>query len=192
MRTLSLLVFGFAGLLLFTSPIGVSAANHAASCESKLQHIQQNAAKSQPSPAPTVLTEDEINEYLAAGKVQLPKGVQSVRFQGAPNVITAHARVDFDRITEGKSMNPLMAALFTGVHDIVVVADAKGVRGTGEVHVQSVSLDGTAIPRMALEFLIDRFVKPKYPAAGLDSRFRLPYRIDSAEVGEHTLTLRQK
>ena len=174
--------------------MGLSAApNDAASCEAKLQHIQRNAAAARPDPAPTVLTEAEINAYIAAGKVQLPKGVRSVRFSGAPNVVTSYARVDFDQLAQSKrASNPLLAALFTGVHDIVVVADARGTGGVGEVNVQSVTLDGTQIPRVALEYLIDHYVKPKYPAAGLDTRFRLAYRIDSAEVGAHKLTVRQK
>ncbi len=193
MRTFSLLLtFVLAGFLVCADWGQVAAAGNAASCEAKLQHIQQNAARPQPDPKPTVLTEDEINDYFAAGKVQLPKGVQRVRFAGAPNVITANARVDFDKLTEGKSMNPFMAALFTGVHDVVTVADANGAGGMGEIHVQSVMLDGTTIPRAALEFLINHYVKPKYPGAGLDSRFRLPDLIDSAEVGAHKLTIRQK
>lgn len=161
-------------------------------CARKFQYVQNNGAAKQPDPKPTVINEDEINAYFAQGGVQLPKGVQSVRFAGAPNVITAHARVDFDQLTAGsRSMNPLLA-LFTGVHDIVAVADANGVGGTAVIHVRSVSLDGTNIPRAALEFFIDRYVKPKHPEVGLDTRFQMPYRIDTAEVGEHTLTLKQK
>ena len=191
--SLTLIALALACMLFSVQPPPVSAApNHAASCEAKLQHIQQNAARPQPDPAPTVLTEDEINDYIAAGKVQLPRGVERVRFKGAPNVVTAYARVDFDKLTEGRrSMNPLLG-LFTGVHDIVVVADANGAGGEGKVLVQSVTLDGTAIPRVALQYLVDRYVKPKYPAAGLDSRFHMPCRIDSAVVGTHKLTLRQK
>ena len=115
-----------------------------------------------------------------------------MRFSGAPDLVTANARVDFDKLTEGKKGNSLLMAFFTGVHDIVVVADAKGAGGTAQVNVQSVTLDGTQIPRLALEYLIDHFVKPKYPAAGLDTSFRMGYRIDSAQVGTHKLTVRQK
>ncbi len=191
LTALRLLAFTLVGLLVAGFATAF-AANNAASCQAKLQHIQQNAAAARPDPAPTVLTEDEINAYIAAGGVQLPKGVRSVRFSGAPNVVTSYARVDFDKLTEGRAMNPLMAALFTGVHDIVVVADAKGMGGTAEVNVQSVTLDGTQIPRVALEYLVDHYVKPKYPAAGLDSQFHMGYRIDSAQVGSHKLTVRQK
>ncbi len=191
-KALLLIALTFAGLLMVSDFATVSAANNAASCEAKLQHIRENAARQQPDPAPTVLTEDEINAYLAAGKVQLPKGVQKVRFSAAPNVVTTYMRVDFDKVTEGRAMNPLMAALFTGVHDIVVVSDAEAAGGIAHVVVQSVTLDGTQIPRVALEYLVDHYVKPKYPAAGLDSRFHLGYRIDSAQVGSHKLTVRQK
>jgi len=191
-RATLLRVAAFTAILLLAGLATVSAEDKVASCEAKLQHIRQNAEADRPGSAPTVLTEEEINAYLASGKVQLPKGVKSVRFSGAPNVVTAHARVDFDKLTEGKKGNPFLMALFTGVHDIVTVADANGTGGTGVVHVQSVTLDGTPIPRMALEYLVDHYVKPKYPAAGMDSRFRMGYRIDSAEVGSHKLTIRQK
>ena len=190
-RPQPLLVLACILLSAVTSPVS-AAPNDAASCAAKLQYIQKNAAAAHPDPAPTVLTEDEINAYLASGAVQLPKGVQKVRFVGARNQVTANARVDFDKLTEGKKGNILMMALFTGVHDIVVVADAKGAGGMAEVQVQSVSLDGTQIPRAALEYLVDHYVKPKYPDAGMDSRFRMGYRIDSAEVGTHKLTIRQK
>ncbi len=73
MRNFSLLLTSvLAGFLLFADLGQLSAAGNAASCEAKLQHIQQNAAAAQPDPKPTVLTEDEINDYFAGGKVQLP------------------------------------------------------------------------------------------------------------------------
>ena len=171
---------------------GASQSQQAAECEKKLQFIQSNGSSARPSTKPTLLTEDEINAYFAEGKVQLPKGVQKVTFEGTPNVITAHARVDFDQITAGKrSMNPLLS-LFTGVHDIDVVADADGAGGIGVIHVQSVALDGTIIPRIALEYFVDHYIRPKHPEIGLDTRFQMPYRIDRAEVGGHSLTVRQR
>ena len=171
---------------------GPAQSRQAAECERKFQFIQKNGAAQHPSTAPTLLTEDEINAYLASGKVQLPQGVKKVTFEGSPNVITAHARVDFDEITAGKrSMNPLLS-LFTGVHDIDVVAEANGAGGTGVIHVQSVALDGTNIPRVALEYFVDHYIKPKHPEIGLDTRFQMPYRIDRAEVGGHSLTIRQR
>ena len=158
----------------------------------KLDHIQQNGARQRPDPTPTVLTEEEINAYLASGAVRLPRGVESVRLQGSPGVIAGSARVDFDKLTEGaRSANPLLN-MFTGVHDVAATAHASGKGGQAEIQVDTVSLDGVEIPRMALEYFVNHYVKPKYPGVGLDTRFAMPSRIDSATVGQHQLTIVQK
>lgn len=162
-----------------------------AGMERKLQHVQQNAAAT-PDRAPTEFSEQEINDYFAAGKVKLPAGVQSVTFQGQPEVVTGTARVDFDQIVAGRhSSNPLLGA-FSGVHDVVVVAHAHGVGGQGFVNVDSVSLDGMEVPRFLLQVFVDKYLHPKYPAIGLDSQFALPDRVDTAIVGLHKLSITQK
>ena len=58
--------------------------------------------------------------------------------------------------------------------------------------VEALDLDGTTIPRVALQFFIDRYIRPKHPEVGLDSVFTLPARIDTATVGDHQLILTQK
>ncbi len=173
---------------------GTSGSSHrlAASMQNKLDYIQQNGARSQPDQRPTVISEDEANDYLAAGYVKLPQGVKKVRLQGASGGITAFLTVNFDEIKAGqKASNPLLG-LFSGTHDVTVESDAKGVGSEGTVHVKSVYLDGTEIPRMALEFFVERYITPKYPNVGLDSQFKMPDRIDTASVGYHKLTLTQK
>jgi hypothetical protein len=45
---------------------------------------------------------------------------------------------------------------------------------------------------MALEYFVSKYVTPKYPNVGMDSTFKLPYRIDTAVVGQGTLTVTQK
>jgi hypothetical protein len=163
-----------------------------ASMESKLQHLETNAAATPVDTSPTEFSESEINAYFAAGKVDLPEGVQSVKFQGQPGVITGTARVDFDVIKAGRSsMNPLLS-VFTGVHEIVVVAHAQGGGHEGVVHVDSVGLDGVDIPRFVLQSFVEKYVQPKYPGIGLDSRFALSQKIDTATVGKHKLTVTQK
>lgn len=162
------------------------------SADAKFKFIETNGARPQPSQAPTVFSEREINSYIAAGYVRLPKGVERVRFAGAPNVVTTDGVVDFDKITEGaRSSNPLLA-VFSGKHDVHVVAHAEGSGGLGRVHIDSVSIDGVGVPRIALQFFADRYIKPKYPTLGLDSEFELPDRVDIAVVGNHILTVTQK
>src|SRR5229473_3125001 len=118
---------------------GQSNANHrlADSAEAKFKYLAQNGAKSSPDPRPTVFSEEEINDYLASGSVEI-------------------------------------------THDVTVETDAAGAAGDGKVHVRTVSLDGTEIPRMALQYFAEKYLTPKYPNVGLDSQFKLPNRIDTA------------
>jgi hypothetical protein len=182
--------------ILFSSALGPNgpAANNSAveSMQRKLDHIQSNGAHANPRPLTTVMTEQEVNAYVASGRVQLPKGVQSARFSGQPGVIDSWARVDFDQLTAGqRSANPLLS-MFSGVHDVAVTAHGSGARGAGNVHIDSVALDGVTIPDFALQMFVNHYIKPKHPNLGIDNRFELPDRIDTAVVGNHILTVTQK
>jgi hypothetical protein len=164
----------------------------AASAERKLQRMQNNGEQAHPDPAPTEFTEQEINAYFASGNVELPAGVQSVILQEQPGVIVGTSRVDFDQIKTGKnSYNPLLS-VFTGLHDVVVMAHARGEHGQGLVQVDSVSIDGVEVPRFVLELFVERYLQPKYPNIGIESRFALPARVDAATVGQHEVTVIQK
>ena len=162
------------------------------SMERKLEHVQSNGALAHPDQTPTEFTEQEVNAYVASGAIKLPAGVQSVNFQGQPEVVIATTRVDFDELKAGRrSSNPLLS-MFSGIHDVVVSAHVRGAGGQGYVNVDSVSLDGVDIPRFALQMFVEKYLQPKYPAVGLDSQFALPARIDTATVGLHKLTITQK
>jgi hypothetical protein len=100
--------------------------------------------------------------------------------------------VDFDRVREGAhSTNPLLS-IFSGVHEVLVATHARGAGGQGYVHVDSVSLDGIEVPNFVLELFVEKYLQPKYPQIGIDSRFALPDRIDTATVRQHEITLTQK
>ncbi|MGZ4820185.1 MAG: hypothetical protein ACXVZM_01165, partial [Terriglobales bacterium] len=68
----------------------------AASADAKFRHIEENARRHPPDQTPTVLSEREINAYIASGRVQLPVGVRTVSFTGQNGVLNTTARVDFD------------------------------------------------------------------------------------------------
>ena len=162
------------------------------SIEQKLKHIQLNGELPQPDETPTEFPESEINAYFASGMIELPEGVESVRFTGQPGIITGAAQVDFEKLEAGRSSyNPLLS-IFNGVHDVVVTAHAHGAGGQGLVHVDNVTLDGVEIPRYVLQMFSEKYLQPKYPGIGLDSRFPLPNRIDTATVGAHELAVTQK
>ncbi len=162
------------------------------SMEQKIAYLKQNAARQHPDPKPTEITQDEANAYFAEGGVKMPKGVSGLKVTAQPGMLDGHAKVDFDAITEkARSKNPLLA-VFTGLHDVHVVAQASGTNGTGTITVQKVELDGVEIPQMMLQFFVDRYLKSKYPNVGLTSTFKLPLRIDTATVETGRVMLVQK
>jgi hypothetical protein len=191
-RLLSIIAITLAAKVALPQSHSTASSVHVASMQRKLDHIEGNAALPNPDTTPTEFTEDEVNSYLASDKIKLPAGVKTVKLQGKPGVITGNSQIDFDQIKAGKSSyNPLLS-VFTGVHDVLVTAHAYGTTGQGFVHVDSVSLDGVEIPRFALEMFVEKYLRPKYPDVGLDSRFKLPDRIDSATVGVHKVSVVQK
>jgi hypothetical protein len=175
--------------LLFAAP--ESLPSPAASMQRKLDYLEKNAAQSKPDPAPTQFSEQEVNAYVASGAVKLPRGVRSLRLMGSIGVITAYAKINFDEITAGRPSNPLLR-LFSGMHDVMVVAHSRGLHGEGLVDVDSVSIDDIEVPRFALQLFVEKYLQPKYPNLGLHSHFALPERIDTATVGSHRLIVTQK
>ena len=175
-----------------TSAAHASGHRLADSFQTKLDHIQQNGEQDHPDQAPTVMTEEEVNDYIAAGRITLPRGVKKLRMEGHSGIVTAFLNVDFDEIREGQSSSNPMLSLFSGQHDVRVEADASGSGREGRVHVREVTIDGFSVPRMALEYFVSKYITPKYPNVGIDSQFQLPDKIDMATVGYHKVTVTQK
>lgn len=171
---------------------GSATSTPAESCARKITYIEQNGNAVKPDQRPTVLTEDEINAYFAAGKVKLPVGVSEVHFALTPAHITSNLQVDFEQLTASRrSQNPLLG-LFTGVHKVQVLAHGEGSGGMAHAHIDSASLDGEEVPRFILELFVDRVLQPRYPQASLNPTFKMPARVDTATVGQHKLTVTQK
>ena len=162
------------------------------SLQRKLDHIQQNAKSAKPDRTPTIMTEEEINDYFASGRASLPQGVEKVAFQGQSGVVTTFATVDFDEIRAGQNATNPLLTVFTGVHNVRIEADCAGASGKGKVHVRRITLDEVEIPRATLEFFVYKYVAPQYPNLGLDSEFPMPDKIDLATVGYQKLTVTQK
>ncbi len=163
------------------------------SMETKIAAVKENGAKGRPPKRTTIFQQDEINAYFAERRLTMPEGVRSVVFTLTPNQVRAQARIAFDDITRNRrTHNPLMY-LFTGIHDVEVSARTAAA-GAGMVHVavESVTIDGVTVPRMALQFFVDRFVSPKYPKVGLDRGYHLPAKMDAVVIGQGRGTVTQK
>jgi hypothetical protein len=200
--TPKILTFGLSGWLAVAALFAASQSKPAPSntnqkaladsAAQKLTYIQRNGMRQPPEQTPTVLSQDELNAYFADGRVKLPAGVKNLRFQSEPGVITANTEVDFDRVRAGQSSNNPLLSIFSGIHDVQVVAHGSGSGGTARVQIESAAIDGVTVPRFALEMFVDKFIRPKYPQVGLDSQFKMPARVDVAVVGDKKLTLTQK
>jgi hypothetical protein len=163
-----------------------------ASADRKIAWLRENGRSEYPASKPTVLTAEEWNAYLNQGGVKLPEGLSNIRISSQPTIAHGEADVDFDRLTANRSRSNPFLTLFTGKHHVTVTAQLAAARGTGAVRVESFMLDGVEVPRIALEYFADRFLRPKYGSAvGLDSTFHLPARIDSASLGTDQVTISQ-
>jgi len=188
---------GIIGIAILLTLIGASAGSQntspeLASIDRKIAKLEANGRAAHPNTNPTVLTEAEINAYLASDEVEMPAGVHSVRLSGTSGAVSGTARVDFDQVRAGThSSNPLLS-IFSGVHEVAVETHAYGRGGDGYVHVDSVSLDGIEVPQFVLRLFVENYLQPRYPDIGIDSRFKLLDRIDSAVVGQHQVTLVQR
>jgi len=158
----------------------------------RLHHIQQNGVAATPDTAPTVLPDNEGNAYFAAGRVKLPPSVQQLRYATTPGSVNAVARIDFDVLTQNSTSNNPLLSLFSGVHDVRVIADASAQSGTATVTAQSVEIDGVPVPRMALEYFVSKYLTSRFPNVGMTSHFKLPSKVDSATLGQAQVTVNQR
>lgn len=151
--------------------------------QKKIDQFRENGKLEPPVAGTVKVTSEEVNAYFAQRRLKMPDGVKTVVFKFDTETVTGITRVDFDEITrQRRTWNPLMA-IFTGVHDVEVVATTMP---EGEYHarvrVESVVIDGVKVPRMAMQLFVDRFVKPKYPKVDLDAVYKLPVKLRSVEV----------
>lgn len=165
-----------------------------ASAQRKIAWLQENGRNPHPSTRPTVLTAEEWDAYLNQGGVNLPNGVSNVRISSQPaDAVRANADVNFDRLTNNRTRNNPLLALFTGIHHVTVTAQASAAKGIATVRIQSVTFDGVTVPRIALEYFADRYLRPRYGnAVALDSTFPIRSRIDTAVLGPDRVTITQR
>ena len=142
----SFLIFTFALTVAGRGAQQIQAAHSAdyQSLAQKLAYLKANAAKPHPDPKPVELTEAEVNAYFNEGGAKLPKGVSQVHLSSRLGVIDGRAHVDFEEIMQGHNKNNPLYRLFSGSHDIHVVAEAAGANGVASIQTQTVELDNAA------------------------------------------------
>jgi len=193
-RTIATLFVPLLPILLLTASYGQQSPSPAyASAARKFAWIGENGRKANPSSQPTVLTAAEWNAYLNEGGVKLPEGVSKVTITTQHGVVHGDAEIDFDRLTASRTRSNPFLELFTGRHHVTVTAQASAVNGIGTVHIETVAFDGVEVPRIALEYFVSRYLRPKFGnAVDLDSTFHLHSRIDTAIIDTNNVTITQR
>jgi len=131
------------------------------------------------------ISETEANSYLRYEMASdLPPGVSKARVRFQPGRPQGFAEVNFDKIKEASKTPPnyLVDYILRGVHTVGVDGTLYGSGGSGQFHLESVTLDGMAMPRVVVDYLIDHYLKAHYPDISVDRPFPLPYSIDKVSV----------
>ncbi len=156
----------------------------------KLRSIQEGSLAR--SAAVVRISEEEANSYLEYELAsEYPPGLNQVRLQFTPGHLQGTADVDFDKAKQASRSpsNGLMDYLFFGVHTVTVDGSFSAVNGIGHFDLETVSLDGVVLPESLVNYLIERFLLPHYPALAIDRPFPLPFSIDRVQVERGGITL---
>lgn len=173
----------------FASEVGLSS-EAAASAAEKLRGIQQGSLARQSSPVR--ISEGEANSYLYYERApRFPPGLSNVRLRFTPNRISGSAEVDFDKVRERlrRPSHPVMDYLFQGVRTLTVEGAFSGAGGLGQFDLETVALDGVVLPPPVVDFMIERYLKARFPTIALDRPFLLPFSIDSVQVETGSVAL---
>lgn len=148
-------------------------------------------AKDMPGRAPGAtrveLSEAELESYmLFLLKDQIPAQMDSFDVQLKPGTVAAQTQLTFPSDATG---NPIIDIVLGGTHDLFVKGALAGAEGRGQFELQEIRVDGIPVPKILIQSLFDKYVKPKYPDADLKEPFNLPWGIEelTMEQGEATV-----
>ena len=130
-------------------------------------------------------TEAEIDAFLQHEISQhYPQGVKQIHFRFQRNRLSARARVDFNEMQAdtAAARKSLVWALLQGEHWVEVSGKLSGENGLGRYEILGIRIDDQEVPRVVIDLLLDHYVLPKYPGAGPNTDFDLPFNIRSIEL----------
>jgi hypothetical protein len=136
------------------------------------------------SPKQVEMTQQEINSFLFFEMTPFyPKGVTDVRVSLRVQEISASAKVNFDEMRSNgpSNRNPLVKALFRGEHQVELSGRVDARNGIGRYEILNVRLDRNEIPKPLVDLLLQKSVLARYPEAGPNRDFKLPYGIERIE-----------
>lgn len=162
----------------------------ARSAAAKINAIQEGSlARGGP---PIRISQQEANSYLQYEMApEYPPGLSQVRLQFTPGHVQGTANVDFDKAKQSAHgpSSSLMDYLFFGKHVLTVEGALFGADGTGKFNLESVALDGVALPQALVQYLINRFLLTHYPGLSIDQPFALPFSISRVQLDQGSVVV---
>jgi len=155
--------------------------------QQKIDLIAERGLIPRQAPLRTIVTETEINSYLAVyGRTQLPAGVVDphVGILG-PDRISGRAMIDLDavrRASSGSWFDP--ASYLTGRLPVTAQGVLRTGNGVARFQLESAQLAGITIPKTILQQIITHYSQsPDYPRGiNLDDPFPLPAGIRQIDM----------
>jgi hypothetical protein len=124
----------------------------------------------------------ELESYvLYSLREKIPAQVDSIDVQLTPGCVGADTQLTFNSNSTG---NVMVDSLIGGTHNLFLKGKLAGQNGRGTFDLQEVRVDGIPVPKVLMQTLFDKYVKPKYPDADLKEPFDLPWGIRSIDVQE--------
>ena len=153
-------------------------AKAAKSLQDKIDAIK--TARDNPDRAPAAsrveISEVELESYMLFKlKEDIPAQMDSFDVQLEPGTVGAQTQLTFASDVTG---NPIIDAVVGGAHDLFVKSSLQGSQGRGKFDLLEVRVDGIPVPKILIQSLFDKYVKPKYPDADLKEPFDLPWGIE--------------
>ena len=160
----------------------------AALLRQKVATITAHGEKAIKEPRKTILTESEVNSYLAFdAKEQLPAGVIEPWVTAlGPGRVSGRAVVDLDAVRKSKNPTSLLDPMnyLFGRLPVTATGTLTTSNGVGRFELESASAGSIPIPKGLLQEIISYYSRtPENPAGiSLDDPFALPSRIREIHV----------
>ncbi len=163
----------------------------AAAAGSKFRQIQDSSSSGQ-SFGSIRISESELNSYVHYEmEPYFPPGFSKVHLQLQPSRPHGTAEVDFDKLKVSLKTppNPFISYFLRGVHTLGVEGTLSASNGVGQFHLETVTLDDLVLPEPVVEFLVDHYLKSRYPGVAIDRSFALGFGIDKLNVESGSVLL---
>lgn len=181
------LAVGFLLLAVAAAPVlaglGPAAIDPAARLRSKIAAILRHAETSPNAPLVTVVTEQEVNAYLAAdARSYLPVGLTAPRVTILPGLsLHGTATVDLDAVRTQRQSRGWLDPLnyLSGTVPVAVTGSLQATGGMARFALEETRVAGVPVPKVVLQELVAYYSKTQSNPRGLnlDDPYPLPARI---------------